>query len=95
MEQLPMFDEPMVQIFHTRKAGNRKHQTVHTATVYDEYGDPVVFVEYTGPHFSGLKKSIIQKAREAWMKRSERPFGDEYTAGVFLVAYLYELRDRL
>jgi len=93
MEQLPLFNQSTVRIWHERKAGKRRRLVSHFAWVEDEHGDTIIGVEYEGIHFSGLKAAIIQKAREAFMKDRERPFGDEYMAGPFHVYYIYEKRD--
>jgi len=93
MEQLPMFDQPTVTIWHKSQAGNRRRLSYHFVWVEDETGDTIIGVEYEGRGWAGLKRAMIEKAREAYQQINVRPYGDEYNAGEFHVYYIYEMRD--
>lgn len=89
-EQLELFSIPTPTIMYSRKAGSTRGFSLHSAVVYDKDGDPIIGAEIHCRGRAGMKKRTIEAAREAWVHRNARPFGDEYQRGAILVYYLYE-----
>lgn len=90
MDQLELFDLPELRIEFETRPGSRRGRVVAIATVYNDNGEPIIFLEGEHPSRRGLFSDYLRTAREALILNRERPFGDEYDTDVCRVSYLHE-----
>lgn len=90
-EQQSFLPKRTITIYHEVSAGNRKGVAVHSVTVYDEDGFPIIFIEGEHRNARNVKRDMMRAAYEALLQYKRRPFGDEYACRVGLVSYLTDL----
>lgn len=91
IEQRSFFPVRTITIYHEVSAGRRRGVSVHSVTVYDEDGFPIIFVEGEHKGARNVKRDMMRAAYEALLQNRVRPFGDEYLTPVGAVSYLTDL----